>query len=174
MLIRLSARIEGTAKSDESASSEEETYYTATEDGSLPSDPNDLLTRESVLDEDALGRRKEITKMLKERAAIGTSAETQAALDRQAVLFRNLGLDDQEPQSEVQSNNLPPMSHNPYALLQESSLNGDDADPDSPPLYPAPIPVAHTMMPNAGSSFWVRYGNKLRVNGTVEEVCIIE
>ena len=173
MLIRLSARIEGTAKLDESASSEEETYYTATEDGSLPSDPNDLLTRESISDEDALSRRKQITKMLNERAAIETSAETQAALDRQAVLFRDLGLDDQEPQSEIQSNNLPPMSHNPYAVLQESNLNGD-ADPESPPLYPDRIPAVHTMMPDGGSSFWVRYGNKLRVNGTVEEVCIIE
>ena len=173
MLIRLSARIEGTAKPDESESSEEETYYTATEDGSLPSDPNDLLTRESISEEDALGRRKQITKMFKERAAIENSVETQAALDRQAVLFRNLGLDDQEPQSEIQLNNLPPMSHNPYAVLQESSLNGD-VEPDSPSLYPSSIPVAHTMMPNGDSSFWVRYGNKLRVNGTVEEVCIIE
>ena len=173
MLIRLSARIEGTAKLDESASSGEETYYTATEDGSLPSDPNDLLTRESISEEDALARRKQLIKLLNERAAIETSAETQAALDRQAVLFRNLGLDDQEPQSEIQANNLPPMSHNPYALLQEMSLNGD-AVPDSPPLDPAPIPVTHTMMPDGGSSFWVRYGNKLRVNGTVEEVCIIE
>ena len=173
MLIRLSARIEGTAKLDESASSEEETYYPATEDSSLPSDHNDLLTRKSILDEDALGRRKQVTKMFQERAAMETSVETQAALDRQAVLFRDLGLDDQEPQSEIQTNNLPPTSHNPYALLQESSLNGH-AEPDSPPVYATSIPMAHTMMPNGGSSFWARYGNKLRVNGTVEEVCIIE
>ena len=111
--------------------------------------------------------------MIQEGAAIETSVETQAALDRQAVLFRELGLDDQEPQSEIQTNNLPPTSQNPYALLQESSLN-DDVEPDSPSVYPSSMPVAHTMMPNGDSSFWVRYGNKLRVNGTVEEVCIIE
>lgn len=36
-----------------------------------------------------------------------------------------------------------------------------------------PLPPAHTMMPPGESSFWRQYGNKLRVNGTVEEVCNI-
>ena len=30
-----------------------------------------------------------------------------------------------------------------------------------------------TMMPSARSPFWTQYGNKLRVNGTIEEVCVI-
>lgn len=183
MLIRLSARIEGEAKGDESPSSEEEIYYSASEDGNLPSDLNDLLTRKSISDEDALKRRKQIARVFQKRAAIKTPAETQAAietpaetqdaLDRQAALFRHLGLDDQESRSETQTNNRPLMSNNPYALLEDLSLNSD-VEPNSAHVVAASIPVVHTMMPAGGSSFWIRYGNKLRVNGTVEEVCVIK
>lgn len=58
--------------------------------------------------------------------------------------------------------------NNPYMLLEGLSMEA--------PLQPrlgetkAIIP---TMMPHEQSSFWTRYGNKLRVNGTVEEVCVI-
>lgn len=173
MLIRLSARIEGTAKGDESPSSEEEIYYPASEDGSLPSDLNDLLTRKSISDEDALNRRKQIARVFQKRAAIETPVETQAALDRQAALFRDLGLDDQEPQSEIQANNRPLTSSNRYALLQDLTLDGV-AEPQSAHAIAASVPVVHTMMPAGGSPFWTRYGNKLRVNGTVEEFCVIE
>lgn len=173
VLIRLSARIEGTAKGVESPLSEEEIYYPASEDGSLPSDLNDLLTRQSISDEDALDRRKQIAKVFQKRAEIETPAETQAALDRQAALFRDLGLDDQESQSEIQTNNRPPTSNNPYALLQDLSLNGN-AEPRSAHGIAASIPVVPTMMPAGSSPFWIRYGNKLRVNGTTEEVCVIK
>lgn len=183
VLIRLSARIEGETKGDESPSSEEEIYYSASEDGNLPSDLNDLLTRKSISDEDALKRRKQIARVFQKRAAIKTPAETQAAietpsetqdaLDRQAALFRDLGLDDQESRSETQTNNRPLMSNNPYALLEDLSLNSD-VEPNSAHVVAASIPVVHTMMPAGGSSFWIRYGNKLRVNGTVEEVCVIK
>ena len=30
------------------------------------------------------------------------------------------------------------------------------------------------MMPSVGDPFWARYGNKLRVNGTVEEYCVVD
>ncbi|CAF9934155.1 MAG: hypothetical protein ALECFALPRED_005870 [Alectoria fallacina] len=173
VLIRLSARIEGAANGDESPSSEDEIYYPASEDGSLPSDLNELLTRKSISDEDALNRRKQIAQVFQKRAATETPAETQAALDRQAALFRDLGLDDEEPQSETQTDNRPQTSTNPYALLQELSLNGD-IEPQSAHVIAAAIPAVHTMMPAGGSPFWIRYGNKLRVNGTVEEVCIVE
>ena len=95
-------------------------------------------------------------------------SEVQAALDRQAALFKELGLDDQDPQSGSQTNDRSHMLDNPYALLQDLDPN-DDAEPQSAPSRP---PV-HTMMPPGGSPFWTRYGNKLRVNGTVEEVCVI-
>ena len=173
VLIRLSARIEGAANGDESPSSEDEIYYPASEDGSLPSDLNELLTRKSISDEDALNRRKQIARVFQKRAATETPAETQAALDRQAALFRDLGLDDEEPQSETQTKKRPQTSTNPYALLQELSLDGD-VEPQSAHVIAAAIPVVHTMMPAGGSPFWIRYGNKLRVNGTVEEVCIVE
>ena len=89
----------------------------------------------------------------------------QAALDRQARVFRELGLDDREPQSETQTSDGLHMSNNPYSLLQDKNFD-DDTGRQSPP-------VMHTMMPPGDSPFWTRYGNKLRVNGTVEEVCII-
>lgn len=173
VLISLSARIEGAAKGDESPISEEEIYYPATEDASLRSDLNDLLTRKSISDEDALNRRKQIAQVFQKREAPETPAETQAALDRQAALFRDLGLDDEEPQSGFQTNNRPPTSNNPYALLQDVGLN-DDAEHQPAHEVSASMPAVHTMMPAGGSPFWVRYGNKLRVNGTVEEVCVIK
>lgn len=172
VLIRLSARIEAAAKGDESPSSEEDIYYPASENGSLPSNLNDLLTRKSISDDDAPNRRRQIAQVCQKRAALGTPAETQAALVRQAALFRDLGLDDQEPQSEVQTHNRPPTSSNPYALLQNLSSN-DDIETQCAHGISTSIPVVHTMMPAGGSPFWIRYGNKLRVNGTVEEVCVI-
>ena len=142
MLIRLSARIEGAAKGDESPSPEEEIYYPALDDGSGLSESH-------------------------------IPAETKAVLDRQATLFKVLGLDDEEPQSQTQTNNRPPTSNNPYAPLQVHGLDGD-AQPKPAHVIAASTPVLHTMMPVGGSPFWIRYGNKLRVNGTVEEVCDIK
>lgn len=172
VLIRLSARLEGAARGDDSPFSEEETYYPASENGSLPSEINDLLTRQSISDEDVLQRRKQNAQQFQKRAALDTPAETQAVLDRQTALFRELGLDDQEPQSEIQTNNCPPISNNPYALLQDLDINGD-AEPKAAHMTADSIGRVHSMMPAGDSHFWVRYGNRLRVNGTVEEVCII-
>ena len=79
-----------------------------------------------------------------------------------------------------------PFSHtNPFDLLNQLSLEDGpethspiskpnlniEADPRH--LAPRPKPSNHKMMPSAESSFWLRYGNKLRVNGTAEEVCVI-
>ena len=36
-----------------------------------------------------------------------------------------------------------------------------------------PESIVRPMIPDADSPFWVRYGNKLRVNGTQEEVLLI-
>ena len=191
VLIRLSARIEGDAKEDESPSSEEDTYFPASENGVSPSDLNDLLTRKSISDEDALNRRKQIALVFQKRAALettpetqaaldrqavrfrGTLPETQAALDRQAALFKDLGLDDRKSQSEIQTYTLPSTSNNPYALLQNHSPNGDSETSSAYGNAPSTA-VVRTMMPAGDSPFWVRYGNKLRVNGTVEEVCVIK
>ena len=176
VLIRLSARIEEAAKGAESPVSEDEVYYPASEDGSFPSDLNDMLTRKSTSDEDALNRRQQIARVFQKREkpeAKEVPGEVQAALDRQATLFRDLGLDDHEPQSEIQTNDGPLTSNNPYALLQDPLLN-DDAEPESGDGTAPSEPVVHTMMPAGDSPFWIRYGNKLRVNGTVEEVCVIE
>ena len=173
VLIRLSARIEEAAKGDESPSSEEDIYYPASENGNLPSDLNDLLTRKSISDEDAMTRRKQIALAFQKRAALEPPSEMQATLDRQAALFKDLGLDDQEPQLEVQTHTHSSMSSNPYALLQDLSLNGDP-ETESANVNTASTLVVRAMMPAGDSPFWVRYGNKLRVNGTIEEVCVIK
>ena len=171
VLIRLSARIEEAAKGNESPRSEDDIYHSASEDGIFLSDLNDMLAMKPITNEDALNQRKQIghasRHSAKREAPSKTQApsEVQAALDRQATLFRELGLDDQEPQSEPQTTDRPHTSNNPNSLLQDNTFD-DDAGPRSPP-------VTHTMMPPGGSPFWTRYGNKLRVNGTVEEVCVI-
>ena len=171
VLIRLSARIEAAAKGDVSPSSEDDIYFSASEDGTFPSDLNSLLARKLVSDEDALQRRTQIAQVFRKHAAIKDPIEIQAALARQATLFRDLKLDDQEPHSKTQKDDLL-KSNNPYTLLQNMDLD-EDGEPQSADVMVSSTPVVHTMMPAGGSPFWVRYGNKLRVNGTVEEVCII-
>ena len=171
VLIRLSTRIEEAAKGNESPRSEDEVYHSASEDGIFLSDLNEILAKKSVSNEDALDPRKHIDhgsrNSAKREAPSKAQApsEVQAALDRQATLFRELGLDDQDPQSGTQRNDSPHTSNSPYSLLQGTNFD-DDAGPESPP-------VMHTMMPPGTSPFWTRFGNKLRVNGTVEEVCVI-
>ena len=175
MLIRLSARIEGAANGYESPPSDEDVYFPASEDGNFPSNLNDLLTRKSISDEDASTRRKQIALVFRKRAAMKpppAPTKMQATLDKQAALFRDLGLDDQGLQSTNRKENRPWMSNNPYVLLQDRDVD-DDANSQRSDVTASPRPVAHTMMPAGGSPFWVRYGNKLRVNGTVEEVCVI-
>ena len=179
MLIRLSARIEEAAKAAESPSSEDEIYYPTSENGTFAADLNELLTRKSMSDEDALDRRKQIAQVFRKSTSLEVPSEVQskapsevqAALERQATLFKELGLDDQEPQSKVQTNQRPPVSNNPYAPLLDQDLSDDE---EAPPAAAPSRPVMHTMMPAGNSPFWIRYGNKLRVNGTVEEFCIIE
>ena len=171
VLIRLSARIEEAAKGDESPRSEDEIYHSASEDGIFLSDLNDMFTKKSISNEDASNQRKQTGHAPRNHPKIETPSkaqapsEVQAALDRQATLFRELGLDDQEPQSETRTNDRPHTSNNPYSLLQDNNFD-DGAGAQSPP-------VMHTMMPPGTSPFWTRFGNKLRVNGTVEEVCVI-
>ena len=171
VLIRLSARIEGAAKGDVSPLSEDDIYFSGSEDGTFPSDLNNLLERKSTSNEDALKRLKLIAQIFRKPAAIKDPPEIQAALDRQATLFRELKLDDQEPDSKTQKDGLF-TSNNPYTLLQNIDLD-EDGEPQSADVTVSSTPVVHTMMPAGGSPFWVRYGNKLRVNGTVEEVCVI-
>ncbi|KAK4691111.1 poly(A)-specific ribonuclease, partial [Lecanoromycetidae sp. Uapishka_2] len=63
------------------------------------------------------------------------------------------------------------ISHNnPYNLLSKLSLE-HGLQPEKT-IIDKKSPK-HTMMPDEDSSFWTLYGNKLRVNGTVEEVCVI-
>ena len=172
VLIRLSARIEEAAKGNESPRSEDDIYHSASEDGIFLSDLNDLLETKLNSNEHALNQREQVDHASRTRATTASPSgaqapsEVQAALDRQATLFRELGLDDQEPQSsEPQMTDRPHPSNNPYALLQETGFD-EDAGAQSPQ-------VMHTMMPTEESPFWTHYGNKLRVNGTVEEVCVI-
>ena len=188
VLIRLSARIEEAAKGADSPPSEDEIYYPASENGKFPSVFNDLLTRRLMSNEGALDRRKQtaqqksgVTEAASSQmpASLKTGdaqSEVQAALDRQAALFKNLGLDDEEPQFVVGTHQHPLVStSNPYALLQGRDLDdGETETPFANNTIASDGPTVHIMMPAGDSPFWMRYGNKLRVNGTVEEVCVIE
>ncbi|KAL9131108.1 MAG: hypothetical protein Q9217_000870 [Psora testacea] len=61
-------------------------------------------------------------------------------------------------------------SHNMFGCLsaEEPTTPVGELRESSPRLE------TRLIMPPADSSFWAKYGNKLRVNGTVEEVCILD
>ena len=67
---------------------------------------------------------------------------------------------DQNPKPSIMS---PINNVNPFAALSLEEANS-----------PFPSTETRLMMPPSDSHFWSTYGNKLRVNGTLEEVCIIE
>ena len=58
-----------------------------------------------------------------------------------------------------------PSSHNVFDVLASVSLQDTPESPSSDTQ-----PTMRTMIPGAESSFWINHGNKLRVNGTQEEV----
>ena len=105
------------------------------------------------------------------------------------ALERAARSDEQLAPAEVQADGetiRSPFSHtNPFDLLNQLSLEDrpetlkstskTNLSISAKPQHPAPRPRPsnHKMMPPVESSFWLRYGNKLRVNGTVEEVCVI-
>ena len=67
---------------------------------------------------------------------------------------------------------------NPYAALQDQNDSDDlylRLDHHGNPTAPMPplSPPTPLLMPHGESEFWRKYGNRLRVNGTVEEVCEI-
>ena len=67
---------------------------------------------------------------------------------------------------------------NPYAALQDPDIDDHlylrlDHHGNPTASVPAPRSPPPIMMPHGESDFWLQYGNKLRVNGTVEEVCEI-
>lgn len=105
------------------------------------------------------------------------------------ALERAARSDEQLAPAEVQAHGQTirsPFSHtNPFDLLNQLSLEDRtetlrpisktnlSITDDQQQSVPRPRPSRHKMMPPVESSFWLRYGNKLRVNGTVEEVCVI-
>ena len=73
---------------------------------------------------------------------------------------------------------LPVFSYdNQYTLLEDLSLEDPQVNDfdytTSTVLAEGPRRPANTMMPYGDSPFWQIYGNNLRVNGTMEEVCQI-
>ncbi len=60
-----------------------------------------------------------------------------------------------------------------YVMASEDGGVPLDGGAPSQARASTPWPPAHTMMPHGENRFWSQYGNKLRVNGTVEEVCNI-
>lgn len=157
VLIRLSSRTLREENGDVSPLSEEDIYETASEDGGVYLNGRVSPPKRQKIDPYALNRA--------------------ARSDEQ--LAPGVVQDDGET---IRS----PFSHtNPFDLLNQlsfedrpealKSISKNDLTIRTDPQYPEPrpIPSNHKMMPPVESSFWLRYGNKLRVNGTVEEVCII-
>ena len=149
-MIRLSARVDADDEQKVSPRSEDEAYVTASEDTEEMPPLRDLTNMFNQADSEALKKEK------KTRHKSESSFSTK----------------------------------NPYALLEESSNEEDDATddessansggednthtPDTPILTkPRPLPLlpTHLMMPKESSPFWAKYGNVLRVNGTVEGNC---
>ena len=157
VLIRLSSRTLREENGDISPLSEEDFYETASEDGGVY-----LNGRVSPL------KGQKIDPYAVERAARSDEHLIPAKVQADGETIRS------------------PFSHtNPFDLLNELSLEDrpETHSPISKPNLnikadqqhpaPRPRPSIYKMMPPAESSFWLRYGNKLRVNGTVEEVCVI-
>ena len=57
------------------------------------------------------------------------------------------------------------LNPNPFAALD--LLSFDDEEPSEPEGE------VRLMMPRVSSTFWTRYGNKIRCNGTVEGECVV-
>jgi len=137
--------------------SEEDIYETASEDGGVYLNRRVSPSKGQKIDPYAL-----------ERAARSDEQLAPAAVQADGETTRS------------------PFSHtNPFDLLNQLSLEDRPENPrpisktslsmtdDPQHQVPGPSPSRHKMMPPVDSSFWLRYGNKLRVNGTVEEVCVI-
>lgn len=142
---------------DISPLSEEDIYETASEDGGVY-----LNGRASPI------KGQKINPYASERAARSDEQVAPAIVQADGEAIRS------------------PFSHtNPFDLLNQLSLEDRPETrkptskgkltirPDPQHPAPRPRPSNHKMMPPVESSFWLRYGNKLRVNGTVEEVCVI-
>ncbi|KAL9039037.1 MAG: hypothetical protein Q9214_005039 [Letrouitia sp. 1 TL-2023] len=90
---------------------------------------------------------------------------------------------DPEGDSKKHSAASPPTAHSRFSHPTKFDLLGDipsDEDPTSLLLRShssvdresqAPVPTTTTLMPPFNSAFWNIYGNKLRVNGTLEQFC---
>ena len=145
ILIRLAARIQAEASGDVSPTSDDDIYVTAPEHSSSVLRTEDQTSVNAYQTEQSNPSCRS-----KSCADICKGGEAKADI-------------------KVFSHN------NPYAMLEQLSLE------DSPQLDPAaatnlppqPTKTAHRMMPDGNCGFWQRYGNRLRVNGTLEEVCLI-
>ena len=157
VLIRLSSRILREENGDVSPLSEEDIYETASEDGGVCLNGRVLPLKDQSIDPYPLERAARSDEQLApaEVQVDGDTIRSPFSHTNPFDLLNQLNLEDRlETHEHVSQSNL--------------TIGAD-------PQYPAPRPRPsnHKMMPPVESSFWIRYGNKLRVNGTVEEVCVI-
>lgn len=137
--------------------SEEDIYETASEDGGVYLNGRVSPSKGQKIDPYALKRAARSDEQLApaEVQADGETIRSPFSHTNPFDLLNQLSLEDR-PES--------------LGLISKTNLSITD-DPQH--LAPRPRPSKYKMIPPVESSFWLRYGNKLRVNGTVEEVCVI-
>lgn len=153
VFIRLSARTEAAANNASAHSNG--LYRTVSEDGGVllnqPYYPRTFLTRAGF---SANGHY--------EHGPIDSSSDDEAFLTSDEYSTHQQHSPRKRDSNLRRTTSTAGLSHaNLFDLLEN---HGDD-DP-----HTKTVPM---MMPHEDSSFWFQYGNKLRVNGTVEEVCIL-
>ena len=137
--------------------SEEDIYETASEDGGVYLNGRVSPSKGQKIDPYALERAARSDEQLvpAELRADGETIRSPFSHNNPFDLLKQLSLEDR-----------------PETLTPISKTNLSITDDPQHPV-PRPRSSRHKMMPSVESSFWLRYGNKLRVNGTVEEVCVI-
>lgn len=137
--------------------SEEDIYETASEDGGVYLNGRVSPSKGQTIDPYALERAARSDEQLApvEVQADGETIRSPFSHSNPFDLLNQLSLEER------------PATFRPISKTNLSITDG----PQHP--VPGPRPSRHKMMPPVESSFWLRYGNKLRVNGTVEEVCVI-
>ena len=194
----MSARTEGAATVDAVQLSDDDIYQTASEDGGISREASLDGERSRGSDPPKVERSREAdlapayldglqplqTTRRAGHGPIAFSSEDGLVVDNSALSTQS---STQKPKpksrSKAKSRKAPSaFAHdNRFELLEDVDLENLSLEDQTALAPPDPIPdpkptsesTIHTMMPHEDSSFWAFYGNKLRVNGTIEEVCVI-
>lgn len=174
VLIRLSAKLEAAGYYiDEKISpgSEGEGYVTAPETGgvSLNTPKHPLTSR--LVDENARPKagKSDSNDSISEGVSLGHNAVT---IEPQPTKSKTKAKKSKRKSNDTAARSTNFSHATMFDLLGDMPSSDDDLGvPLARPLNPKPSTPRFTMMPPFDSDFWNVYGDKLRVNGTVEGVC---